>query len=137
MELMTIAERLAYLFELSKVVPKNLLKEIPQSEKTMYNYLSGSTIPSADFLSIVVAYTKCNGHWLLTGTGNIFSEGENATSVPTENKNTDNNNNNMAVPMDLIECKKQLRLLTLELSYLKQQVKDKDTIIALLKQNLK
>lgn len=136
MERMTIAERLTQLFELSKVVPKNLLKEISQSEKTMYNYLSGNTIPSADFLTIVVAYTKCNGHWLLTGVGDIFSKGEDSTTFPMENGNVENTNYR-AIPIDIAECNKQLRLLTLEVSYLKQQVKDKDTIIELMKQNQK
>lgn len=129
------ANRIKSVLDYKKIDRKALAKQIDQSESTMYNYLDGTTSPRADFLQIVIEITGCNGHWLLTGQGDMFFSRENSANESNPIYNISSKSPLIGKQIiDINECKDRLASAFLEIGYLKQQVADKDLIIELFKQ---
>lgn len=72
-ENLEFAQRLKMLQGDRKVVEFARFLEVNNS--TLWNYLEGR-VPPADFLAMVIKKTGVNGHWLLTGDGEMYIPGK-------------------------------------------------------------
>ena len=126
----------------NKIKKSVLAKNIKQGESTMHNYLNGATLPSSDFLEVVVNLTGCNGHWLLTGEGEAFlpshtvKEDTHIYISSPSNVNKGTLVGNLTQSMTTGDCEARLAAALIEVGYLKQQVADKELQVASLQREL-
>ncbi len=119
------------LLERKKIKKTFLAKKIKQGESTMHNYLNGTTLPTSDFLEVVVNLTGGNAHWILTGEGEMLI-GSEPTTVNIGAMNTGIAGNVGHTYHTVGECEKDVAALRVENGLLKQAVADKEMIISLL-----
>jgi len=126
--------RINCLLDTQKVKKTVLAKNIKQGESTMHNYLNGTTLPTSDFLEAVVNLTGANGHWILTGKGDMLLS-DNTLQEPKILFG--NVNHGVAGQMthtynNIGDCEKDLAVLQAENALLKKSIQDKELIISLL-----
>lgn len=99
---------------------KQLAKQAGLPENTLSNAKKGKNIPNIEFFnSIYKALPSINPHWLYMGNGQMLAEqSDSVSNLPDE-----------------IEIAKKLESMTREIEYLKEQIRDKEEIINLLKTN--
>ena len=72
---MTIAQRLKKIMEGKELSVHEFSTILNQSDKSIYNYLSGKTTPKWDVAEAVIrAFPEVNGMWLLTGEGEMWEK---------------------------------------------------------------
>ena len=98
---------------------KQLAKQAGLPENTLSNAKKGKNIPNIEFFnSIYKALPSINPHWLYMGSGQMLAD-SNGTKSHLEEQ----------------ETAKKLEAMSREIDYLKEQIRDKEEIIALLKTN--
>lgn len=126
---MDIYERLDYLMKAKNLTAYRLSKELGYSKPgTFYAILSRKVKPSYDTLTaILTKYDDLNGDWLLRGTGEAFKNS--ASSALLEATETRRE-------VVISDSQPNTQLLQERIAALEQQLRDREEIIALLKQQI-
>ena len=99
---------------------KQLAKQAGLPENTLSNAKKGKNIPNIEFFNAIYkALPSISPHWLYMGNGQMLLEQSDITSIPYEE----------------VETTKKLESMMREIEYLKEQIRDKEEIINLLKTN--
>lgn len=126
---MDIYERLDYLMKAKNLTAYRLSKELGYNKPgTFYAILSRKVKPSYDTLTaILTKYDDLNGDWLLRGTGDAFKQpGSMILLEGVENRRD----------VVLTEAQPDSQLLQERIASLERQLRDREEIIALLKQQI-
>ena len=98
---------------------KQLAKQAGLPENTLSNAKKGKNIPNIEFFNAIYkALPNINPHWLYMGNGQMISENSNGVSM-----------------VDDQETLKKMDSMMREIDYLREQIRDKEEIINLLKTN--
>jgi transcriptional regulator with XRE-family HTH domain len=99
---------------------KQLAKQAGLPENTLSNAKKGKNIPNIEFFNAIYkALPAINPHWLYMGNGQMLAD-------PSENPIN---------PIHEHETSKKMDIMSKEIEYLKEQIRDKEEIINLLKTN--
>ena len=126
---MDINERLDYLMKAKNLTAYRLSKELGYNKPgTFYAILSRKVKPSYDTLTaILTKYDDLNGDWLLRGTGEAFKNSASTALLQT-----------IAGQQEIVltESQPNSSLLQERIASLEQQLRDREEIIVLLKQQI-
>jgi transcriptional regulator with XRE-family HTH domain len=126
---MDIYERLDYLMKAKNLTAYRLSKELGYNKPgTFYAILSRKVKPSYDTLTaILTKYDDLNGDWLLRGTGEAFKNSASTALLQT-----------IAGQQEIVltESQPNSSLLQERIASLEQQLRDREEIIVLLKQQI-
>jgi len=99
---------------------KQLAKQAGLPENTLSNAKKGKNIPNIEFFNAIYkALPSISPHWLYMGNGQMLMEQSDSVSSPYEE----------------LETVKKMEIMIREIEYLKEQIRDKEEIINLLKTN--
>ncbi|WP_018343643.1 helix-turn-helix transcriptional regulator [Cytophaga aurantiaca] len=99
---------------------KQLAKQAGLPENTLSNAKKGKNIPNIEFFNAIYkALPSISPHWLYMGNGQMLLEQSDLNSSPYEE----------------LETAKKMESMMREIEYLKEQIRDKEEIINLLKTN--
>jgi len=113
-----VNERIEMILKHFNLNQKQLAKQAGLPENTLSNAKKGKNVPNLEFFnSIYKALPSINTHWLYMGDGSMLSDG----SDKKLNYNSEN------------EYSKKIEIMNQEIDYLKEQIRDKEEIINLLK----
>jgi len=99
---------------------KQLAKQAGLPENTLSNAKKGKNIPNIEFFNAIYkALPSINPHWLYMGNGQMIDDNQ-STSAPS---------------IDEQEIAKKMNSMIKEIDYLREQIRDKEEIINLLKTN--
>lgn len=108
---------------------KDLSVALSVSEKSIYNYLSGSNDPpSSTIAGIVTYFSNLSAHWMLTGKGKPWGEDGRSAQVAIGN----GNKQHMGLSA---ECLEKLSAAEREIGLLKQILAEKERVILLLEKS--
>ena len=126
---MDIYERLDYLMKAKNLTAYRLSKELGYNKPgTFYAILSRKVKPSYDTLTaILTKYDDLNGDWLLRGTGDAFKNSASTALLQTVEGQRE---------IVLTESQPSPSFLQERIASLEQQLRDREEIIALLKQQI-
>lgn len=126
---MDIYERLDYLMKAKNLTAYRLSKELGYNKPgTFYAILSRKVKPSYDTLTaILTKYDDLNGDWLLRGTGEAFKNPASTALLQLVEGQRE---------ATLAESQPNPQLLQERIAALEQQLRDREEIIALLKQQI-
>ncbi|WP_299250134.1 helix-turn-helix domain-containing protein [uncultured Cytophaga sp.] len=100
---------------------KQLAKQAGLPENTLSNAKKGKNIPNIEFFnSIYKALPTINPHWLYMGNGDMLADEATIANHPMREEG---------------ELLKKIDNMAREIDYLKEQIRDKEEIINLLKSN--
>ncbi|MCU0416910.1 MAG: helix-turn-helix domain-containing protein [Cytophagaceae bacterium] len=109
-----VSERIEMILKHFNLNQKQLARLSNLPENTLSNAKKGKNIPNLDFFnSIYKALPVLSPHWLFMGEGTMLAD---STSVPQE--------------QDVVKKMEEMRK---EIDYLREQIRDKEEIINLLK----
>jgi len=99
---------------------KQLAKQAGLPENTLSNAKKGKNIPNIEFFNAIYkALPSINPHWLYMGNGQMISDSLIGTTSS----------------VDEVEIAKKMDSMIKEIDYLREQIRDKEEIINLLKTN--
>lgn len=99
---------------------KQLAKQAGLPENTLSNAKKGKNIPNIEFFNAIYkALPSINPHWLYMGNGQMI----------------DDNQSSITLSIDEHEITKKMNSMVKEIDYLREQIRDKEEIINLLKTN--
>ncbi|WP_291276187.1 helix-turn-helix domain-containing protein [Flavobacterium sp.] len=99
---------------------KQLAKQAGLPENTLSNAKKGKNIPNIEFFNAIYkALPTINPHWLYMGNGHMLADNQNGT----------------VSSIDEHEIAKKMDSMIKEIDYLREQIRDKEEIINLLKTN--
>lgn len=99
---------------------KQLAKQAGLPENTLSNAKKGKNIPNIEFFNAIYkALPNINPHWLYMGNGQMISDQSGSLHNPLEEQ----------------ETAKKMDTMMREIDYLREQIRDKEEIINLLKTN--
>ena len=126
---MDIYERLDYLMKAKNLTAYRLSKELGYNKPgTFYAILSRKVKPSYDTLTAILAhYNDLNGDWLLRGTGEAFKDSTSTALLQASD---------MRREVVITDGLPGQQLLQERIVSLEQQLRDREEIIALLKQQI-
>lgn len=100
---------------------KQLAKQAGLPENTLSNAKKGKNIPNIEFFNAIYkALPSINPHWLYMGNGQMIADNQNGTTTSS---------------IDEHEIAKKMDSMIKEIDYLREQIRDKEEIINLLKTN--
>lgn len=130
----TFSDRLRESLAYQRFSNRKIADEIGVSPTSIANILSGENKPNIETVTKLVEVLKINGHWLLTGEGEMWIAGSELKGAlhaqVAYNIGGDNTQLHIAEPAAPYDPCASLRT---EVAYLRQQVADKEEIIGLLK----
>lgn len=126
---MDIYERLDYLMKAKNLTAYRLSKELGYNKPgTFYAILSRKVKPSYDTLTaILTKYDDLNGDWLLRGTGEAFKNAASTALLQVGETPRE---------VSYSESQPNPQLLQERIAALEQQLRDREEIIGLLKQQI-
>lgn len=120
-----IGMRIHLIIKRKRLTQEAFSKSIHTSRPTVGKWLSGTIAPSYEFLSnIMTTYPDLNGHWLLTGVGEMFIK---KVEIPSANESQAGYGNGSMG--DLIKAKDAaIKDKDEEIKFLRKLVSDKHGI---------
>ncbi|MGN6647074.1 MAG: helix-turn-helix domain-containing protein [Cytophaga sp.] len=99
---------------------KQLAKQAGLPENTLSNAKKGKNIPNIEFFNAIYkALPTINPHWLYMGNGHMLADSQNGSTSSIDEQ----------------EIAKKMDSMIKEIDYLREQIRDKEEIINLLKTN--
>lgn len=130
----TVNERIKYFYsEYLKMRQVDFSKKLRITKSAISNLDNGENAPSYRILeSIVIHYPMLNGHWLLTGNGNMLLDSEKAINTSIQ-QNVNGNQANGVVNHQLQAPPQGDDELRREIAHLNQRISDLTEIVELQK----
>lgn len=66
-----LGRRMRLAIQASEMMQREVAERSGVHESALSRYVNGKQIPMADYLTAFVTVTSCDGHWLLTGEGDV------------------------------------------------------------------
>lgn len=66
-----LGRRMRLAIQASRMIQRDVAAKTGVHESGLSRYVNGKQIPMADYLTAFVNVTGCDGHWLLTGQGEV------------------------------------------------------------------
>jgi len=116
-----VNERIEMILRHFNLNQKQLAKQAGLPENTLSNAKKGKNVPNLEFFNAIFkALPSINTHWLYMGDGPMLADSAHNGSHHHAHEN---------------DASKKLEVMVQEIDYLKEQIRDKEEIINLLKSN--